>query len=75
VRATVGWVAQEPPRSTRYVWPKKTSLYSRYGKLTNPGYGRNQESVHSQTSPMSCSTPYGLAPSGNAPTGAGRAAR
>ena len=35
--ATRGSVAHEPPRSTRYCVPKKTSEYSRYGWATKPG--------------------------------------
>jgi hypothetical protein len=37
VVATRGCAAQEPPRSTRYSSPKKTSEYSRCGCATKPG--------------------------------------
>ena len=37
LRTAAGCVAHEPPRSTLYSGPKKTSEYSRYGKARKPG--------------------------------------
>ncbi len=54
----------DPPRSTLWASPKKTSEYSRYGNGANPGYGRKSLAVHSHTSPMSWPTPSGERPAG-----------
>src|SRR5689334_21823000 len=69
-----GATAHDPPRSTRYLSPKNGSLYGRYSIGRNPGHGRKDDDVHSQTSPIICSAPYDDAPAGYAPTGAGRSA-
>src|SRR4051812_25501076 len=71
VLTALGCVAQEPPRSTLYPSPKKTSEYSRYGKLAKPGWPENSELVPPQPPPSMSSAPQGDAPAGCAPTSSG----
>ena len=49
-------MTQEPPRSTRYSSPKKTSEYSLYGKARKPGYLSKKDEVYCQTAPCACSS-------------------
>ena len=58
-------LTNEPPRSTRSGVPDGLSRPS----VGWNGYGRYALDIHSQTLPAMSSRPYGLAPSGWAPTG------